>query len=315
MNAESKNYASTYLYGKANYTAVLTDAIMMDYRIDKESDKFAGVIQDITRRATNTVLIEVLKSPNVVLLMMGKPLPSTFNVFAAKDIKKDRKTKIFIDITSIMDYKNGYYICKNIDVFISQLISALDYIIYYGDPKRIVNNNELVTLSTDLFVSLFTHILDYMRLSGFSENKERISYIVALYYQVGILGKELEQSKIVAAKVAGIPNKSIYINDVFIPDGAAHFTDINVFITHLSTMFKFKNFTTDIFVNKWLWLYGTGTQFATELYPAFSSMITNTYSGVYLNNQKTIEKVCGKQLVTYTTALLKVGYDAYNKKL
>ena len=63
------------------------------------------------------------------------------------------------------------------------------------------------------------------------------------------------------------------------------------------------------FVNKWIFVFGPGTQFAMELYPAFSTMITNAYCGAYLNNQKVIEKVLGRTLVEYSVALLQLGSD------
>ena len=68
--------------------------------------------------------------------------------------------------------------------------------------------------------------------------------------------------------------------------------------------------TLDILVEKWLYLYGTGTQFALELYPAFASLVTNVYIGCYINNQKTIEKVVGKDIVTFTVGVLSIGGEA-----
>ena len=46
--------------------------------------------------------------------------------------------------------------------------------------------------------------------------------------------------------------------------------------------------------------FGPGTVFGLEYYPAFSAMITDAYVGGYLNNQKTIEKICGKDMVQYS---------------
>ena len=56
-------------------------------------------------------------------------------------------------------------------------------------------------------------------------------------------------------------------------------------------------------------LLGSGTQFGTEVYTAFSSMITNAYCGVYINNQKTIEKITGRNMVDYVNTLLRIGGD------
>ena len=49
-----------------------------------------------------------------------------------------------------------------------------------------------------------------------------------------------------------------------------------------------------------MYLYGINTVFALEYYPALSAMLTDAYCGAYINNQKTIEKVVGNTLVTYS---------------
>ena len=85
------------------------------------------------------------------------------------------------------------------------------------------------------------------------------------------------------------------------------FKDINCFIKAISIVIKAESLKLDNFVERWIFLYHSGTQFGLELYPAFSSMITNAYSGAYLNNQKLIEKLCGRDMVDYTTALLRIG--------
>ena len=48
-----------------------------------------------------------------------------------------------------------------------------------------------------------------------------------------------------------------------------------------------------------MYLYGPATIFGAEYVPALITMITDAFCGVYLNNQKTIEKVLGTSLVSY----------------
>ena len=43
---------------------------------------------------------------------------------------------------------------------------------------------------------------------------------------------------------------------------------------------------------------------------AFASMLTDAYVGAYLNNQKTIEKIVGTNMIEYTKALLQIGADS-----
>ena len=87
--------------------------------------------------------------------------------------------------------------------------------------------------------------------------------------------------------------------------------NIRTFVEAISRILGLSKLTLDLVVEKWVWLYGTGTQFGLELFPSFSSMITNAYMGCYLNNQKAIEKICGKDLVEYSQALLAIGKGVF----
>ena len=55
--------------------------------------------------------------------------------------------------------------------------------------------------------------------------------------------------------------------------------------------------TLSLVIEKWMFLYGSATVLALEFLPSFLTMITDAYSGVYLNNQKSIEKMLAKDLV------------------
>ena len=60
-------------------------------------------------------------------------------------------------------------------------------------------------------------------------------------------------------------------------------------------------------IDKWMYLFGSNTVFALEYYPALSAMLTDAYCGAYINNQKTIEKVVGNTLVSYTKNVIAKG--------
>ena len=68
----------------------------------------------------------------------------------------------------------------------------------------------------------------------------------------------------------------------------------------------------DNFIEKWAFVYGSGTQYGTELYTSFASILTNAYVGSYINNQKTIEKVLGRTLVNLLMVYLKWGVNLRN---
>lgn len=307
-----KNYSSAYIYSKGNYESPLLNAIMTCNRVDKKSKEFQGVVDDVKRRQITSVLSEVMMSNNIVLMINNKPLPQTFTIFAAKDVKDKGQLKVFVDITNVVDYKNGYYVCNRVDALSAFLVSAMDHLIYYTDPHRILTNSIMCTSSTDAFVSLFCYILDYLRLSGYTENKSKIMYMTAMYYQTSLLCKDISDStRNVAAKIAGITPREAKVFDILYDED--DLLNIKTFIDKLTELFKFKGFTAEVFIDKWIYLFGVSTLFASELYPAFSTLLTNAYSGAYLNQQKTIEKCVGREMVEYTNALFKVGHDAFAK--
>ena len=311
---KTKSYSSSYIYGKANYETPLINAIVSCNRIDKTSKDFENILIDVKRKQNTQILYDVLLNDHVVLMINNKPLPNAFKVFSAKDIKTDKVTKVFIDITAIIDYKEGYYSCTRVDILIAYLINAMTQLIYFTDSRRLLTNSLLLSSSTNCFVSLFSYILDYLRISGYSESKKKIQYLVGIYYLRSVLQLDMNNTlKNIAAKAADISPKEAELFDILYRD--EDFLNLNTFIDRLIELFKFKGFTIDVFVEKWLYIFGTGTQFAPELFTSFSSLLTDAYTGTYINNQKTIEKCCGKQMVEYTNTLLGIGQSAFSKRI
>ena len=134
-------------------------------------------------------------------------------------------------------------------------------------------------------------------------------YISALYYQVNILGKNLKTQfdsiKAVAMKIANIETRDAQIVDIQIDDNS--FSNILTFVDCLSKIFKLKDFSVDVVVSKWMQFFGTGTVFGLEFLPAFSTMLTDAYVGGYINQQLTIEKITGQDMVKFTKQVLQIG--------
>src|SRR5699024_482534 len=57
-----------------------------------------------------------------------------------------------------------------------------------------------------------------------------------------------------------------------------------------------------------------GTQYATEFFPAFSSVIISAYCGSYIVNQKQIERCCGRSMVTFCEAIIRMGNDEFDRR-
>lgn len=310
MNAVSvKNYEDTFLYGKNadKYEKNIFKFLMSSREISKSDNNFADLVYDVKRRQVTSNLVTVLNSPKTVLLLNETPLPKALKVFFSADLRsRDREQKVFIDVSEI--YNVDGTTCKNVDILIAHLVSAMQNMIYYKMPGSLFNNTTYLEAATSCFVDLFSYVLDYLRPSGYSAKKASIAYYIALYFQFSLMDKDPRSPTItrIAQNISGLSAKDANILNAIIDD--LDMKDIDTFVHFIAEFLKEEKLNTSVIVDKWLWLLGTGTQFALEMLPAFSTMLTNAYCGVYLNNQKNIEKNA-KDLVAYNRALFKVGSD------
>lgn len=307
----NKTFVNTYLYNKAGlqYEKKLFDFVMKAEQINKLDPSFEEIKYEVKRRQVGNSLVKILESKNVILLTQEVPLPKAFKVFVAKDVKGDGKMKVFIDCDCIKLIE-GKYKCSNVDILIAYLVNAMNSLIYYMDPKRLVMREEIIKNGGKAFASMFTYIVDYLyKISTTPSVRDKCLYLSAMYYQRNLLLKEPTDSlKTVCRNISGISEREEEILLLQLSNDAFH--NINFFIENIAKVLKIPKLTLEVFLEKWLFLYGTGTQFALELYPSFASMLTNVYVGCYLNNQKTIEKVIGRDMVTFSTAILRVGADS-----
>jgi len=108
----SKKYSDTYLYSKyGDYEKKLFSFLMESEEIDKDSDLFADVKYEVKKQQVSNSLIKVLMSKNVILMIGKESLNKAFKVFMAKDIKRNKDMKCFIDCTDlIVKGKDGAYV-------------------------------------------------------------------------------------------------------------------------------------------------------------------------------------------------------------
>lgn len=309
MKTKIKNYDQSFLYGKADYGTELFQYIMKADRIDKSSTGFDEIRYLVKRNQITSCLGALLDKQSVILMLPNKPLPRAFKVFAGKDIREDKNTKVFIDCSEIIKFQNNAYVIKQMDVekFISYLACALNTIIYHVDPTIILNNSQLVNSSTEAFAKLCTNIIDYMRIGGVDNVRSKMLYMSALYYQIGMLKKDdNDTAERKALKISKLSKREAELIRVQLPE--ASFENINTFVEAIAKVLRVEGLLKlDNFIDKWLFLYGSGTQFATEIYTAFANLLINAYVGAYLNNQKQIEKIAGRSMVEYCNVLFRVG--------
>lgn len=307
-----KTYSQTYLYKMYNdYEKKIFGFVMNADRINTSSKEFEDLAYDIKRRNISDYLMKILNSNNVVLCINPTgSLPKAFKVFVASDVKTDKKKKVFIDVTDCIALKNGVYVSSHIDWIISYLINASTSYIYEMAENKITGNASVLKDGGEAFVKFFSYIIDRIyKISTVQSLRKRVEYIAALYYQINILGKDFSKNfdsiKANAMRIADIDVRDAQYVDIMLSDTA--FINLNTFVDELNRIFKFKDLSVSIIIDKWMQAFGTGTVFALEYFPAFSMMLTNTYVGGYIDNQLTIDKVAGQSMVKFSKTMLQIG--------
>ena len=314
----AKTYAASYLYTKySEYEKQIFSFIMSGNEIDKDTSDFDDIKYDIKKRQVSNSLVKVLESKEVILMTSEIPLAKAFKVFCAKDLKgpKKNRMKVFIDCSNIIerDGSSGRYVCKrgNIDILISYLVSAMHTFIYYADESRIISNSKVMSVGAQAFALLFTHVVDYVcKVSSMPSLKSKCMYLASMYYLGNILGKDYttEGCRKICKKISGLSDRDAGIIDIQLKSESM--MNIKYFVESLSTILHLNKLTLDVIVERWMSIYGTGTVFGLEIFPAFASMVTDAYVGAYLNNQKTIEKIAGTTMTEFTKVLLSIGAES-----
>lgn len=311
MEVLTKNFGDAYLYSKGSYARNLTNFLIEGEKIDRSHPSFEDIRYEVKRRQKTSTLSTILDSDNVILIRREEPLPKALKVFAAKDIKhpNDKSLYVYIDVSEIIKPTgDGYKLVMSVDVLISYLISAMNMLIYYRAPKLILGNARLNEYGAKCYSSLVKYVIDYLRIGSVDNCRSKVAYMASLFYFHHMMGNEITEAiRAKALKISGLSDKEASIVD-FQTDQFTY-NQLDNFINAMKVVIKADKLTVDVFVNKWIFLYQTGTQFATELYVALATMITNAYAGAYLNNQSTIEKVLGPDLVEFSNTLFTIGRD------
>lgn len=282
-------------------------------RIDKSSDVLDDIIFDIKRRRISNSLTKVLTSNNTVLAITSTPLPKAFRTFVAKDTQDNSKPKMFIDCTNMLTMVNGKYECKDTDLvwLISHIVAGSVYYIYALAPNKVLLDNVVISSSCTCFGRLFTYIIDRLyKITSTPILRSKVEYLSIIYYQICHLGKDYKSESAfrnvrnMAFKLVDIDDRDAAAIDLMIDDG--DFDNINTFTKALSRIFNFKDISTGMIVGEWMKNFTPGTQFSLEFFPSLSMMLTHAYMGGYLNNQNLIEKICGKPMIEFSKAILRI---------
>ena len=258
-------------------------------------------------------MVKALTSDKICLMCNGTvTLGKAIKVFTAKDAKEAPDTKkTFIDVSGIISKNDsGMYHCTSIDSLISYLLAAITQVIYYSDDsisRKLTDNVSLTKFGASAYSKLFFNVVDYItKISSINDAKEKCKALTAIYYQVCLLDKEYNSPGVnnIAKQVSGISERML--TSILIDYDESNFVNLKAICDTISTELRLPKITVEAIVAKWMYIYDPSTTFGLELFPYFSSMISNAYIGAYLNNQKTIQKVIDTDMVQFTKTLINI---------
>lgn len=305
-----KTYNNTFIYSKFPYEENIFRFLINANRIDKDTAKFEDIKYEFKKRQIDNSLLKVLMSKNVILcLSESMPLNTQFRVICARDPKFKSNTdyKIFIDCTGLITLdKSGNYKCRSIDILVSHIVNAMVTMIYHKAENQILST-QLISDTMEAFANLFTHVIDYLaKISVIPSSKSKCQFLSCMYFTENIIQKDFNNNfQHIAGKITNLSEREQEM--IMTQCDEEDFDNIKSFVSKLATLIKVPGIKVDNVLDKWMYLYGSNTVFSLEYYPALSAMLTDAYCGAYINNQKTIEKVVGNTLVSYTKNVIAKG--------
>lgn len=310
-----KKLNETFIYRKMpDYGKDLAEFILKGERVNKSNESFSDIKYEVKRKNVDSTLTKLLDSDRVVLVIPNKPIPKALKVFTASDIRTDKKVRVFIDCSGIIEPSgNGYRLINNnaSNYLISYLIAGRTAFIMEAKPESLTLNTALTQSGTKAFAALVNYVVDYIgKININTDIRNKSLYLASVYYQVSLLGKEPDSDSVrnTAMKIAGISERQANMYEIDFEEDS--FDDIEKFVNLMKDSLHVKGLTIDSFIEKWMFLYNTSTLFAMEVFTYFAQMMSDTYIGAYLNNQKTIEKVCKQNMIEFTKKLIDIGSDS-----
>ena len=219
--------------------------------------------------------------------------------------------KVFINTNNC--FSKG--VLKEPEILISNLTSAMANLMYYKMPNAIFNSYSTIQFAERAFVALFSHVLDSIaKIAVIGNSKQKAEYCIAKYFRICLASIYVE-GKIESAFTASVREGVIKRCDISIREADVIDTvvtdencmNLKSFVESLAEYLKIPGLKVDNVVERFMFFYGSSTGMALEYFPAFSELLSDAYNGCYLNNQKTIEKIAGNNMVAYVKQIVQTA--------
>jgi hypothetical protein len=308
----------TFLY-KLNQSR--NDAAIKTYltnapRIDRNTEGFKEFETIVNSYINSKTIIDSTLNADQVVFTMGET-PMSFTVLTAKDILKDNKHKIFVSLLPYVRYETkdsnvegGLSVSnRDIDKLISRLYSVINHQVYYSQYKKLSLDSTILETGAEIFASLYGYIFNYLyKINQNDIMFAKVKYLAARYYLEGILNIERENIHKYALSISKLTERQANVIDISKTKDNT-FSDLQMFTKAVADVTGI-DVKLDAFIEKWSYVFSSTTFYALESFTHFADLVSNVYVGAYANNQKTIEKICGIEMIKeFTLAIHKLNRE------
>lgn len=256
----------------------------------KSTEDFKLIMDRINNRFTiPKYLNDFCNSKNLKFIYTkNNTPPKGFNVITTTNL-------VYIDCSNILfkNSKTGKYECREDSILLHYIWDAITSYTINKYPGMFLRKSEFIMYSTKTFMDMFVYTYEYIyKLSSNLYSYDKLKYITAIYFQMNHLGLSYEESSKNAIKFSEINPTVASSLDMKI-DSEKMFEGFLSFFNNIKNIIEIrKEIDIQVFTQKWMSLYGEGTQFSLELLLPFISLITSVSDNIYIFNKNTIEKVC-----------------------
>lgn len=314
MNKEFiKNNFNSYsdyfkLYSMENKNKIIK-GIESATTVDLESEDFKLIIMKINNKyVVPEYLYKFIKSKNVRVIVGNTKVAKGLNVLTIND-------EVIINVSDIL------YINKNTGKLDCRDINKLLHYFYLGIisyslnkfPKAFLRKNDFVTCGTKIFTEMYSYVFEYLyKLSSNIHSYDKLKYIVAVFHCMNHLSMNYNEASKIATKISGLRDKEI---------NSIEFR-MNTDLDFTQGFFKFhervkdiidlrKDVSLPVFTDKWIFLYGEGTQFALDMELPFIDIITSINDNLFVVAKNNVERMCAKEVSRYATSIKMVLNELY----
>lgn len=296
---KAKTYSDCYMYRNNVYIyeKSIKQYMSKSEILDKNSDYFIGIMNGF-KLTYPRWLYKFINSDKLLFLIPDRqtPVNKAFNTFACTKKQGDKtKTVVLVNAQLLQKHiKSGKFVLASTTESIMQgyCVSAFTAYHYLTNPTLFTNNSVIVNIGAEIYARLFLFVLNYLyKVQSIPKLVAEIEIMTKVYYYYNLLNMSMEKSIQLASRKSTLSSLEIEVLNL---DDKDLYKDISTFVTEgLANMRTMEKLTFSLFMEKWIQLFGTGTEFATELLPPFLTMLTNQYVSSYASNINSIQNIIG----------------------